>query len=186
AAALAPALNRELPADIRVLAAREVPKSFHAHWSSIGKQYRYRISFTGGPRAWRLPTELCLIGSLDRTLLERALERLRAAPDLSAFCADKERRIRTVARLDVLRFDAGAVELEIEGPGFGKYMVRKLISAAVEVAGGRVPLDDLDGMLAGTAPRPWKAPADGLTLHRVLYPMDADPFSDVDPDGWPT
>lgn len=36
-------LNRFLPDDIRVLAAREVPDDFHARYSAQSKEYLYRI-----------------------------------------------------------------------------------------------------------------------------------------------
>jgi tRNA pseudouridine38-40 synthase len=37
------ALNRALPASIRVLSAQAVPKDFHARYDAVGKTYEYRI-----------------------------------------------------------------------------------------------------------------------------------------------
>ena len=40
---LAKALNRQLPASIRVLAAEEAPAGFHARFQARAKTYRYRL-----------------------------------------------------------------------------------------------------------------------------------------------
>ncbi len=182
AAALCAQLRRELPDTICPLALRLAPKSFHSHWSSIGKVYRYRLSFAGETRAWRLPGPRFPYARLDPALLARALERLHAARDVGAFAAERERgpKARALERASILAFDAGGATLEFAGAGFGKHQVRHMVSAAVGVAVEALTLQELAQMISGAIPRPPRAPADGLMLHRVLYPPHLDPFPDVD------
>lgn len=178
--ALALELNRWLPSEIRVLAFRAAPKSFHAHWSSTGKRYRYRIAFRDEPRAWRLPAEHFPIEALDRALLEEVLTRLVECEDLSALSAERVKKPRRLTRAAVLACDTSGLTLEVEGPGFGKYMVRNLVSLAASIAGGVLPRQALEPVLAGEQRRPFKAAAGGLTLWQVLYPPELDPFPDLE------
>lgn len=181
-AALCDALRRELPDTIRPLALRPAPKSFHSHWSSVGKVYRYRISFASEARAWRLPGPRFPYSRLDAALLARALDQLQAAPDLGAFCAEGERRpkVRALKRCAILDSDSRGATLEFAGGGFGKHQVRHMVAAAVGVAVEALSLQELGRMISGSMPRPSRAPADGLVLHRVVYPPQLDPFPDLD------
>jgi tRNA pseudouridine38-40 synthase len=180
--ALRESLRRDLPETLRPLALRPAPKSFHSHWSSVGKVYRYRVSFAGEARAWRLPSPRFPYERLDRQRFERALAQLRAAPDVAALSTPGERgpKSRALERCALLSFDERGATVELASRGFGKHQVRHLVSAAVGVAVGALSQEDLARMLAGTMPRPSRAEADGLVLHRVLYPPGLDPFPDVE------
>ena len=171
------ALSADLPSTLQLLALREAGSSFHAHWSSIGKVYRYRISFRGGTGAWRLP-----FLRLDLPRLEQALAMLREAPDVSALAAPGEHgpATRRLDRATVLESSAGGVLLEFAAAGFGKHLVRHLVGAAAGFAAGTFDERALSQMIAGQVSRPPRAEADGLTLHQVLYPAELDPFPDVD------
>lgn len=179
--ALRDALNADLPSTLRVLALREADASFHAHWSSIGKVYRYRISFCGEVRAWRLPTARFPFTSLPNDRLDRAVELLRAAPDVGALALSGEHgpTLRRLDRIEVLEKGPRGAVLELQAAGFGKYLVRHLVAAAVGYAVGAYEEADIARILARQAPRPPRADADGLTLFRVLYPADVDPFPDL-------
>jgi len=182
--ALYRALNAQLPSSIRVRAARVAHRSFHSHWSSIGKVYRYRLSFCGEPHAWRLPSERFPFTRLELPLLVRALGVILSAEDVSAFCAEREPAARVIERADVLDFDERGTTLEVKARGFGKHLVRHLVAGAVGVAVGAYSVGELQEMLAGQRPRPPRAQADGLTLHRVLYPPAVDPFADFGDRDW--
>ena len=175
-------LEADLPSTLRVLALREASSSFHAHWSSTGKIYRYRISFRGAPAAWRLPSARFPYSSLDPTRLAAALSFLAAAPDISAFATKGEHgpAQRSLTRAEVATASEDGFVLEFQAAGFGKHLVRHLVGGAVGYAVGAYTEADLAQMLARAVPRPPRADADGLTLHRVLYPADLDPFPDLD------
>jgi tRNA pseudouridine38-40 synthase len=176
------ALNADLPSTLRVLSARVAPKSFHAHWSSVGKIYRYRISFCSEPEAWRLPSPRYPYRSLDPVRLEQALALLLDHGDLRALCLPGERgpRPRPLERARLIEHSARGSTLEFRAKGFGKYMIRHLVCAALGMAVGALEEQDLQSMLRGQAGRPPRAEADGLCLHRVLYPAELDPFPDAD------
>lgn len=175
-------LKADLPSTIRVLAAREAPSSFHSHWSSTGKVYRYRVSFAGAGTAWRLPSPRFPYTALDPARLAEALALLEAAPDVSAFATEREHgpAERKLTRARIVDAKPREHLLEFEAAGFGKHLVRHLVGGAVGFAVGAYQRDDLARMLARQAPRPPRADADGLCLFRVLYPAPVDPFPDAD------
>ena len=174
-------LADDLPSTIQVLAAREAAPSFHAHWSSTGKTYRYRISFAGAPAAWRLPSARFPYPSLDSARLREALAMLELAPDVSAFATEREHgpAQRRLARARIISLTVREALLEFQAAGFGKHLVRHLVGGAVGCAVGAYSLADLSRMLARQT-RPPRAEADGLTLHRVHYPAGLDPFPELD------
>ncbi len=176
------ALSAELPATIQLRCCRIAPKSFHSHWSSTGKVYRYRISFCGEPRAWRLPAPRFDFCALDPARLARAMAAIAQAPDVSALCGAHEhgQRERVIERAEVVSASAQSATLEVQAAGFGKYLVRHLVGAALGFSVGAYDDQELLAILAGKAPKPPRADADGLTLQRVLYPAELDPFPDLD------
>lgn len=168
--------NDRLPSTVRLLAVRPAPPSFHAHWSSCGKVYRFRLGHGGAPGRWRLPPV-----ELDPTRLLQALGMIEAAPDVAALSATRgEEKTRRVTRAALLESGAEGSLIEVEAAGFGKYLVRNLMAAAAATAAGELSPDELLAALAGRAPHPRRAPAEGLCLWRVLYPAQLDPFPDVE------
>ncbi len=176
-----PALNTKLPASIRVLTAEEVAPDFHARFSATGKTYRYEISsepvlspFRAG-RAWHVPRQF------DPMQLEAALQLTLGRHDFEAFAARRGNETedtdhhRTITRATLEPLDHGW-RLTWSGDGFLYKMVRLLTGAVVQVAGGRLRLDDFatyldqaDGLPHGRSS--FCAPADGLYLESVDYGM---------------
>jgi tRNA pseudouridine38-40 synthase len=181
-ASLLPALNAELPATIRALCLRAAPKSFHAHWSSIGKVYRYRISFSGEGAAWRLPAARFPYSALDAPKLAEALSAIASAPDVSALSGpgDRDSKARAIDEALVIECSPAGATLQFRAAGFGKYLVRHLVGAALGYAVGAYRREELEGILSGALPKPPRADPDGLTLYRVLYPSALDPFPDAE------
>jgi len=167
------ALNATLPPTVRILKARQVPESFHARFSAIGKIYRYRI-FTGrvlSPfdfgRVWHSP------GVLRGEALRDATSLFVGRHDFSAFSAKRGGPVgdtrRTIHRIDVsVRGNHAA--LVFEGDGFLYKMVRMIAAACVRCCRGECTTGVLSLALRTGAPR-WThvAPAGGLVLEKVLY-----------------
>src|SRR5205085_1841768 len=119
---LAEGLNAALPDSVKVLAARAMPRTFHAHWSSTGKTYRYRVAFSDVPRAWRLPSERFPFSSLDSERLRRGLALLLATKDLSTLCGPSDRpKPRSLERASVLEETDSLLTLELSSSGFGRH-----------------------------------------------------------------
>lgn len=175
-----PALNCKLPATIRVMECEEVGEDFHSRFSAVGKVYHYEICTDPvlpplkAGLAWHLPR------LLDADALREALDCFRGRHDFHAFAAYRGNEqadmdwFRTIHRADVVALDDG-YRVVWEGDGFLYKMVRLMTGAAVHAAQGRLRMPDLRALLdqppglpLGKSPN--CAPADGLYLHRVLYP----------------
>lgn len=174
-----PALNTKLPASIRVLEASEVAADFHARFSATAKTYRYEITtepvlspFKAG-MAWHLPRQF------DPYLLEDALQLTMGRHDFQAFSAKRGNETddtdftRTLTQADHQAIDHGW-RLTWSSNGFLYKMVRLLTGSVLEVAQGRLRMDDFAALL--DQPRelpngraPFCAPADGLFLESVRY-----------------
>jgi tRNA pseudouridine38-40 synthase len=80
--------------------------------------------------------------------------------------------VRDLYRFDVCR-SGDSIVVEVEGNAFLPHQVRRMVGSLVEVGRGKLSVDDfarlLDGSPASAGP---VAPAQGLSLMRVLYPVD--------------
>jgi tRNA pseudouridine38-40 synthase len=179
--ALVRALNGLLPADVRVLAAAEVPADFDARRSATSKLYRYQLDVG----AVAIPTRRRHAGH-HRGRLDP--ERVRAAAalylgrhDFAALASSGSSvrtTVRTVLRSDV-HFEAepatgdpvGRLVYEVVADGFLRKMVRSMVGGLVAAGAGAVSIEGLQTALAGRARQAWPAPAEacGLTLVFVSY-----------------
>ena len=79
------AMCGEAGADVRVVAAEEVPEGFHARFSSRGKRYIYRVLCGAEPSAFAR-TRFCQIeGTLDAETMREAAAHLVGEHDFAAF-----------------------------------------------------------------------------------------------------
>ena len=106
--------------------------------------------------------------------MARAAHQLLGTHDFASFRAagsSVQTSERTLHRVEV-RGQAGSwIEIEVEGDGFLRHMVRTLVGTLLEVGSGRRAADGLPGLLAERsrgAAGP-TAPAQGLTLVRVDF-----------------
>lgn len=162
------------PSAIRLLEVAEASPSFHARASSIGKDYRYRFSWGAVDEGFFLGRDAAPEWGLARAALD-GLEGLaqlsglaspskphRPAPPLSAWSLEERESTAT---------------LLVSGPAFRKHQLRNLAGHLATVALGLAEPRTL-ATLAARA-RPWMgatAPAHGLSLLRVRYPRELDPF----------
>ncbi|MFC4765918.1 tRNA pseudouridine(38-40) synthase TruA [Effusibacillus consociatus] len=168
------ALNVNLPQDLVVRAAEEVPESFHARFDAVGKIYRYQIDRGMFPDvfarryAWHVPY------LLDIEKMRKAAEYLVGELDFTSFCnagtplEDKVREIQQVTLVE----RGNLLSITVQGSGFLWNMVRIIAGTLTDVGKGRIDperipemLQALDRTKAGVT-----APAHGLTLIEVLYP----------------
>ncbi len=176
--ALFSALSAELPSTIALRALEVVPRSFHAHWSSVGKIYRYRLTARAEARALWLEQ----LGALDLGRLLLGLRLLAGAVDLSPFVpSEKGARRRALKSAELIAYSAYDAELQFTAEGFGKHQIRHMVGALLALALGDLDPRAFGRLLRGAHPLSMRAPAEGLTLHRVLYPPGLDPFGLVRP-----
>ena len=167
------AINDHLPIAVRVVSAQPVADSFHPRYDAARKLYSYRIlnRELGSPfilrYAWHIPE------SLDIELMRAASLVLIGRHDFAAFCAagsSVENTVREIHRFDIEREDS-TIRMYIEGDGFLYKMVRLMVGTIVEVGLGRLPVEKVKQILAGTdvAAAGPPAPGWGLGLVRIDY-----------------
>ncbi len=177
------ALNRTLPAAIRVLSAEIAPHDFHARHSAMSKTYEYRIF--QGPIC---PPELARYvyateWPLDIEAMAAAAPAFLGRHDFTSFAAadpDRAHRMQADATIHNVRVMTAShwrrtgdlLAYTISGTGFLHHMVRNVVGTFLEIGRGqRSPeslaaiLDARDRSAAGAT-----APARGLFLHSVSYP----------------
>ena len=190
------ALNRALPAGIRVLSVEVVSQNFHARHSALRKTYEYRIlpgnricSPMLAPYVW--PCRL----TLDLTLLQQAATHILGTHDFTSFAAnDPDHTTRSEQPADagphstpnsllstpcltrtiyhsVWQQQNDLLIYRITGNGFLHHMVRNLVGTFVEAGANRISTDAIPQILAArnrSAAGP-TAPASGLFLVEVEY-----------------
>jgi tRNA pseudouridine38-40 synthase len=175
--ALARALNRILPPEIRVRSARPAATGFHARRSALGKLYTYRARWRAPSLPWADPLSAQVIQISDLAAFETAVGLLVGRHDWASFTVpnpQSESTVRTIFRVSCRPRSSG-VDLDFVGNGFLRYQVRRMVGAALEVGQGRQSVDDFRALIEDPQPgAPIRtAPAAGLTLHRVFYRRSA-------------
>ncbi len=169
--------NHNLPEDVRVLSAREVPDGFHARKSAVSKQYSYRLSRAPILSPLDAPFALKISPGVDLDRMNRAAAALLGRHDFTAFTlagaapGDRHREIYAA------RWEEAGEELifRVEGEGFLRGMVRGLVGTMIEVGLGDRTVENFERLLTG-APREeagMTAPAHALVLEWVRYPDPA-------------
>jgi tRNA pseudouridine38-40 synthase len=170
------ALNHLTRDDVAVLDVERVNEDFNARHSARGKIYEYFICDTfhvhpmHADRVWHVPRHL------NAEAMTEAGERLVGTHDFRSFQAsgcEAKTTIKTLRRVEARRLDNGLISVVVEGNSFLKYMVRNLVGTLVAVGKERKSVDWIDEVLAATDRQAAgnKAPAKGLVLQSVLYPL---------------
>ena len=169
--------NINLPPDIKLVAAEEVSKTFHAKNTAKKKTYQYvcYLSRTELPLFENRAMQVGFIPNIAE--IEKAAKHLVGKHDFSSFCAANSGRtdfVRNVLSINIKKvttFSCPMLIFEITGEGFLYKMVRNIVGTLLEVGRGkRAPqevkeiLDSRDRKRAGRC-----APACGLYLKVVTY-----------------
>lgn len=167
------ALNIRLPQDVRILEVAEAASGFHARIDARRKRYRYRLAL--GPVVLPMKRWFVwhVVERLDVHAMREAARALVGAHDFASFQAtgssviDTRRRIH---RIDLVE-TADELQLEVEGDGFLRHMVRIVTGSLVEIGVGTRPAAWLGEALAARDRRAAgrTAPPSGLVLERVFY-----------------
>jgi len=176
---LARALNARLPCDVAVLEATLAPPGFHARYDARAKVYRYSIWNSRQPSPLRQRRFLTVRAPLDVEAMREAAQHLAGCHDFACFETRPEPAAGRAGRSTVRRLDrvelsgsaGGEIQLELEGSGFLRHMVRAIAGTLLEVGRARRAPESLPGLLAGRDRREAgpTAPARGLTLVRLRY-----------------
>jgi len=160
------ALNSLLPNDIGVYSVEPVEEEFNARYSVKGKTYLYRVWNSEVrdpflyPFSWNVPYKL------DLDLLSDTLGVLSGRHDFRGFAKLEEEKTTVIELRTELAVEGNLIELRFTASHFLRYMVRRLVGAAVKRAEGKLSTGELEEFLRGKH-CPHTAPAKGLTLERV-------------------
>jgi tRNA pseudouridine38-40 synthase len=200
------ALNRTLPAAIRVLDAQIVPPSFHARHSAVAKTYEYRVFLErsgaeddGSEPAICSPFlsryVYCCPWPLSFEVLQESARLFVGEHDFSSFAAsdpdlasrspapgdEPPTAVRTIYSSDWEPRETESGRLlvyRVRGSGFLHHMVRNLVGTMIEAGRGSLRPDAIPGIIAARSRSAAgpTAPARGLFLHSVEYPAPAFEF----------
>ena len=171
------ALNANLPQDIAVLDAVEVPDGFHPIRNAIRKRYRYIIDDAEIPDLFDRRYAWHCRYRLDVEPMALAAQTLLGMHDFSSFestGAPRESSVRTITDISVVRHGP-RIEIEVEADGFLYNMVRAIVGTLVEIGRGSMDPGWMQQVLAAKqrkAAGP-TAPPEGLFLVNVDYESDA-------------
>ncbi len=167
------AMDGALPPEVRVVRAGRAAPAFHALRDARGKRYVYRFLWRAPRLPWAGLRSVVARPPLDRQAMGEVAALFRGRHDVASFTVPDHGRadtVRTIRRFE-LRFRPGGLTVVVEGDGFLRYQVRRMVGALMEVGWGRRTAGDVERFLAEPVPgQPvWTAPGRGLTLERVFY-----------------
>jgi tRNA pseudouridine38-40 synthase len=171
-------VNANLPDQVAVRWAKEVPESFHARFSATARRYRYVIYNSDYRPAILAKGVSHYHGQLDETLMHEAAQLLLGENDFSSFRAahcQSNSPNRNVMHISVERFNQYIV-IDIKANAFVHHMVRNIVGSLITVGRKEQPvewikwlLEQKDRKLASAT-----AKAHGLYLVAVDYPKEFD------------
>lgn len=170
------ALNRLLPKDIQVISLREVPDSFDARHSSIGKHYSYSLHVGERDPFAKFEWQLEVPG-FDSSSFKKAILLMKGKHDFSSFTSkteDPNDFVRNIEKIEIKEED-GHIRVDFYGDGFMRYMVRIIVGTAVKCAYSKIAIEEVASALDNKERRSFTYLADpcGLILEEVFYPESA-------------
>ena len=166
------AMNRLLPASVRIRFVEEVHAEFHPRFDAVAKTYRYTIfrEEVCPPIEWRYVYHHPY--PLNETAMVTAARVYEGEHDFSAFAAANHgdrngdepiSKVRTIFG-SVMERQGDKLIYTVRGSGFLKHMVRNIVGTLLEAGRGNIDANVLPEKSGRTAP------AKGLTLVSVEYP----------------
>ncbi len=167
---ITPALNGNLPEDIRVQVCTVVPGDFHARFSAVKRHYVYYCRtddyIMDRNKVWKT-------GELDVEQLNELAQLILGEHDFTSFSKfnpEVENRVSTIS-LSKWSNENGIVNYSIAANRFLHHMVRYLVGTMVEVTRNKMTRIEFEELLS--EPREnvqiFRAPAQGLFLKKVEY-----------------
>ncbi|HEX9428477.1 MAG TPA: tRNA pseudouridine(38-40) synthase TruA [Candidatus Polarisedimenticolia bacterium] len=168
---IAARLNDNLPTDINILSAEEVPMTFHARHDATSRRYRFQMAQRRSAFFKRLIW--WVRQPLQFEAMQQAVLTLPGRHDFSSF-ADRgapiaEPRVRVFEA--ALKRGDFVISFTIEADHFLPRMVRRIVGVLVQIGLGNLPPEAIGRFLGQVVddPAEWTAPPSGLFLERVVY-----------------
>jgi tRNA pseudouridine38-40 synthase len=168
-------LNGLLPEEVAVTGCVPVDEAFSARFSALSRSYRYVILNRTTPDPLHRLTSWHVPEPLDIEAMQLAADAFVGEHDFASLCRRAEGRSTARRVLDATWARVGdMIEFTITATSFCHQMVRSMVALCVEVGRGRVPAEQVPGILAARDRSAAKgaAPAHGLVLWEVAYPVE--------------
>ena len=169
------ALHSILPTSLKIVSAKQVPDTFHARHSAIGKRYSYRFYLGRAHPLEQRYVWACRDTPLNFAAMQDAAARLVGTHDFSAYGATHGKDsdpnpVKNVYRLDLVQ-KGKHITMTTEGSGYLYRMVRSFAGALYSVGRNRLTPEDITEILESKVRthRIVTAPGTGLCLDKVFY-----------------
>lgn len=173
---IAIAMSVRLPSDISVLEATQVEDAFHPRYDVVYKEYVYQI-WNGrvrnpflSDRAWHCPKPIDDEAFLRMQMAAKAFI---GKKDFASFMAADSKikdSVRNVLDATVSR-EGDMIIFKVSADGFLYNMVRIFTGTLIDVAYGRIDVDDIEKIISACDRKKAgaTAPPEGLFLNKVVY-----------------
>jgi tRNA pseudouridine38-40 synthase len=166
-----PALNGNLPGDVRIISADEVDEKFHARYDAIKRHYSYTI--TRQEKAINRFYVWCHKSDLNIEKMQHASNYLLGEHDFKAFCHADENmnHYRCFVEQIVWEQNNELLTLNIIANRFLHNMVRIIVGTMINIGRGFTPVEQIPQILESRDRRSAgpTVPAKGLCLKKVYY-----------------
>ena len=167
--------NSNLPADIAVQWAKEVPRDFHARYSALSRTYRYIICNQPIRPGVLQKTVTWCYKPITIERMQQAAQYFLGEHDFSAFRGSgcqAQHAVRCIHELTIRQLTPTLIVIEVTANAFLLHMVRNIVGVLVAIGQGDqdpawalAVLNSRDRKAAGVTSRP-----NGLYLVKVDYP----------------
>jgi tRNA pseudouridine38-40 synthase len=168
------AWNNALPSDVLIMSIVLAADDFNPRHKVASKTYHY-LFFTQRPLPFVAQYGWYFSRPVDLEILQQALQIFVGTHDFRSFCTgyDMHSTIRTIHSIH-LEYDheKQAHKIVVKGPGFLRYMIRRIVGAALAVASkDQFSCDDIAIALEKKDPAQIlpNSPAKGLLLYEIEY-----------------
>lgn len=168
--------NRYLPADIKIVWAKEVSDDFHARYSAVQRHYRYCLLNHKVIQPLYAQRASWYAFPLDLESMQQATQYWVGEHDFSSFRAancQAKTAVRHVTRFELQRH-GDFIVADISANAFLYHMIRNFMGALLKIGAGKYPASWAQSLLAAKSRHQGyaTAPAAGLYLVGVDYPEE--------------
>lgn len=169
------AVSNALPRDIILRRVEHIDASFHPHHNVARKIYYYHF-FNKRPLPFVERYGWFYRYPLDLEKLVATLRLFEGTHDFRSFCTGNDHTDGTVRTIEHISFEYikrfGVYRIGFTAPRFMRYMIRRLVGAAIAAAGSKkYSPEHVQSLLTACNPHHTlpTAPAQGLMLYKIVY-----------------
>lgn len=167
-----------LPVDIAARAVFSVPENFNARFDAVSRTYEYSICYDKNPFLTDF-SSFYPYPELSAEKLNEAAAFLKSQTDFAAFSKKRTQVKTTLCKIKAAHWELersqNLLRFRISADRFLRGMVRGIVATSIRYARGKLTIEQLQELIESKEPHKtdFSAPAQGLTLKEVIYPMGA-------------